>query len=67
MRENETLKVIDHRIVEISTLSDEVLKQRLLKAEDQLRELLREQVEIHNIISGCSRELTRRSLEKGVK
>lgn len=68
MRENDTLKVVDHRIVDITTLTNEVLKQRLLKAEDQLKELLLEQVEVHNIIMGCSRELSRRQhLEKEVK
>lgn len=61
MREN-NLKVIDHRTVELSSLSKEVMMERLERVASRRKEIAEEIHELDKIENGLKAELQRRGV-----
>ena len=60
MRVKDNFKVIDHRLVELSSLSNEVMIERLKRVESRRKEIADEIHELDNIENGLKTELQRR-------
>lgn len=60
MRVKDNFKVIDHRLVELSSLSNEVMIERLKRVESRRKEIADEIHELDKIESGLKAELQRR-------
>ena len=60
MRVKDNFKVIDHRLVELSSLSDEVMIERLKRVESRRKEIADEIRELDKIENGLKAELQRR-------
>lgn len=60
MRVKNNFKVIDHRLVELSSLSNEVMIERLKRVESRRKEIADEIHELDNIENGLKAELQRR-------
>ncbi|EEM3759034.1 hypothetical protein DAX23_18865 [Salmonella enterica subsp. enterica serovar Enteritidis] len=60
MRVKDNFKVIDHRLVELSSLSDEVMVERLKRVESRRKEIADEIHELDKIENGLKAELQRR-------
>lgn len=60
MRVKGNFKVIDHRLVELSSLSNEVMIERLKRVESRRKEIADEIHELDKIESGLKAELQRR-------
>ncbi|BBJ27122.1 hypothetical protein [Escherichia phage vB_EcoM_CRP22] len=60
MRVKDNFKVIDHRLVELSSLSDEVMIERLKRVESRRKEIADEIHELDKIENGLKAELQRR-------
>nr|UWG90870.1 MAG: hypothetical protein [Bacteriophage sp.] len=60
MRVKDNFKVIDHRLVELSSLSDEVMIERLKRVESRRKEIADEIHELDKIENGLKSELQRR-------
>lgn len=60
MRVKDNFKVIDHRLVELSSLSNEVMIERLKRVESRRKEIADEIHELDNIENGLKAELQRR-------
>ena len=56
----DNFKVIDHRLVELSSLSNEVMIERLKRVESRRKEIADEIHELDKIESGLKAELQRR-------
>ncbi|QXV81742.1 hypothetical protein bas63_0051 [Escherichia phage JohannRWettstein] len=60
MRVKDNFKVIDHRLVELSSLSNEVMIERLKRVESRRKEIADEIHELDKIENGLRAELQRR-------
>ncbi len=60
MRVKDNFKVIDHRLVELSSLSNEVMFERLKRVESRRKEIADEIYELDKIENGLKAELQRR-------
>jgi uncharacterized protein (UPF0335 family) len=60
MRVKDNFKVIDHRLVELSSLSNEVMIERLKRVESRRKEIADEIHELDKIENGLKTELQRR-------
>lgn len=60
MRVKDNFKVIDHRLVELSSLSNEVMIERLKRVESRREEIADEIRELDKIENGLKAELQRR-------
>ncbi|ANZ51877.1 hypothetical protein WUMEUNZI_CDS0095 [Salmonella phage SeKF_63] len=60
MRVKDNFKVIDHRLVELSSLSNEVMIERLKRVESRRKEIADEIHELDKIENGLKEELQRR-------
>lgn len=60
MRVKDNFKVIDHRLVELSSLSNEVMIERLKRVESRRKEIADEVYELDKIENGLKAELQRR-------
>lgn len=60
MRVKDNFKVIDHRLVELSSLSNEVMIERLNRVESRRKEIADEINELDKIENGLKAELQRR-------
>lgn len=60
MRVKDNFKVIDHRLVELSSLSNEVMIERLKRVELRRKEIADEIHELDKIENGLKAELQRR-------
>ena len=60
MRVKDNFKVIDHRSVELSSLSNEVMIERLKRVESRRKEIADEIHELDKIENGLKAELQRR-------
>lgn len=60
MRVKDNFKVIDHRLVELSSLSNEVMIERLKRVESRRKEIADEIRELDKIENGLKAELQRR-------
>lgn len=60
MRVKDNFKVIDHRLVELSSLSNEVMIERLKRVESRRKEIADEIHELDKIENGLKAELQRR-------
>lgn len=60
MRVKDNFKVIDHRLVELSSLSNEVMIERLKRVESRRKEIADEIHELDKIEKGLKSELQRR-------
>ena len=60
MRVKDNFKVIDHRLVELSSLSNEVMIERLKRVESRRKEIADEIHELYKIENGLKAELQRR-------
>nr|EGP0121623.1 hypothetical protein [Escherichia coli] len=60
MRVKDNFKVIDHRLVELSSLSNEVMIERLKRVESRREEIADEIHELDKIENGLKAELQRR-------
>ncbi len=60
MRVKDNFKVIDHRLVELSSLSNEVMIERLKRVESRRKEIADEIHELDKIENGLKSELQRR-------
>ena len=60
MRVKDNFKVIDHRLVELSSLSNEVMIERLKRVESRRKEIAGEIHELDKIENGLKAELQRR-------
>ncbi|AJT60674.1 hypothetical protein HB2014_100 [Salmonella phage vB_SPuM_SP116] len=60
MRVKDNFKVIDHRLVELSSLSNEVMIERLKRVESRRKEIADEIHELDKIEDGLKAELQRR-------
>lgn len=60
MRVKDNFKVIDHRLVELSSLSNEVMIERLKRVESRRKEIADEIYELDKIENGLKAELQRR-------
>ncbi len=60
MRVKDNFKVIDHRLVELSSLSNEVMIERLKRVESRRKEIADEIHELDKIEKGLKEELQRR-------
>ena len=60
MRVKDNFKVIDHRLVELSSLSNEVMIERLKRVESRRKEIADEIHELDKIENGLNAELQRR-------
>lgn len=60
MRVKDNFKVIDHRLVELSSLSNEVMIERLKRVESRRKEIADEIHELDKIEKGLKAELQRR-------
>lgn len=61
MRDN-NLKVVDHRSVELSSLSKEVMMERLERVASRRKEIAEEIYELDKIENGLKAELRRRGV-----
>lgn len=62
MRVKDNFKVIDHRLVELSSLSNEVMVERLKRVESRRKEIADEIHELDKIENGLKAELQRRGV-----
>lgn len=62
MRVKDNFKVIDHRLVELSSLSNEVMIERLKRVESRRKEIADEIHELDKIENGLKEELQRRGV-----
>ncbi|QIN92446.1 hypothetical protein [Escherichia phage EC106] len=62
MRVKDNFKVIDHRLVELSSLSNEVMIERLKRVESRRKEIADEIHELDKIENGLKAELQRRGV-----
>lgn len=62
MRVKDNFKVIDHRLVELSSLSNEVMIERLKRVESRREEIADEIHELDKIENGLKAELQRRGV-----
>nr|DAN14634.1 MAG TPA: hypothetical protein [Caudoviricetes sp.] len=53
-------KIVDHRIVELQTLSSEVIMERLERVSSRRKEITEEIKELDKIQQGLEKELSRR-------
>ncbi|EJI6759627.1 hypothetical protein NFU35_003921 [Escherichia coli] len=60
MRVKDNFRVIDHRLVELSSLSNEVMIERLKRVESRRKEIADEIHELDKIENGLKAELQRR-------
>ena len=60
MRVKDNFKVIDHRLMELSSLSNEVMIERLKRVESRRKEIAVEIHELDKIENGLKAELQRR-------
>lgn len=60
MRVKDNFKVIDHRLAELSSLSNEVMIERLKRVESRRKEIADEIHELDKIENGLKAELQRR-------
>lgn len=60
MRVKDNFKVIDHRLAELSSLSNEVMIERLKRVESRRKEIADEIHELDKIENGLKEELQRR-------